>query len=148
MRVGFGSQIKDNVVTYPTLLTVNNDDLSLRPGMTATAEITAVTRNDVLLVPNAALRFTPAAGEAPPSQSSGGGLVSKLIPQRPRGAPKKARTTNNQGAEQRVYVLKAGQPVETPITVGVSDGRYTEVTGGSLAAGAEVITEAVQAAAK
>jgi HlyD family secretion protein len=148
MRVGFGSQIKDNVVTYPTLLTVNNDDLSLRPGMTATAEITAVTRDDVLLVPNAALRFTPATGEAPSAQSSGGGLVSKLIPRRPRGAPKRVRTTNNQGAEQRVYVLEAGQPVETPVTAGVSDGRFTEVTGGSLAAGAEVITEAVQAAGK
>jgi HlyD family secretion protein len=148
MRVGFGSQIKDNVVTYPTLLTVNNDDLSLRPGMTATAEITAVTRDDVLLVPNAALRFTPATGEAPSAQSSGGGLVSKLIPRRPRGAPKRVRTTNNQGAEQRVYVLEAGQPVETPVTAGVSDGRFTEVTGGSLAAGVEVITEAVQAAGK
>ena len=145
MRVGFGSQIKDNVVTYPTLLTVNNDDLSLRPGMTATAEITAVTRNDVLLVPNAALRFTPPVGEAAPAKSSGG-LVSKLIPQRPRGAPKRVRTTNNQDTKQRVYVLEAGQPVETPVTVGVSDGRFTEVTGGSLAAGAEVITEAVQAA--
>lgn len=145
MRVGFGSQIKDNVVTYPTLLTVNNDDLSLRPGMTATAEITAVTRNDVLLVPNAALRFTPSSAEAAPAKSSGG-LVSKLIPQRPRGAPKRVRTTGNQGAQQRVYVLEGGQPVETPVTVGVSDGRFTEVTGGSLAAGAEVITEAVQAA--
>jgi HlyD family secretion protein len=146
MRVGFGSQIKDNVVTYPTLLTVDNDDLSLRPGMTATAEITAVTRNDVLLVPNAALRFTPAASEAPAAKASGAGLVSKLIPQRPRGVPKKVRTTSNQGARQRVYVLEAGQPVETPVTVGVSDGRHTEVTAGSLAAGAQVITEAVQAA--
>jgi len=58
-RVGFGSTITDNVVTYLTYLDVDNTDLSLRPGMTATATITAKQRNDVLLVPNTALRFTP-----------------------------------------------------------------------------------------
>ena len=59
-RVAFGSTITDNVVTYLTYLDVDNADLSLRPGMTATATITATERNDVLLVPNTALRFTPA----------------------------------------------------------------------------------------
>ena len=146
LRVGFGSQIKDNVVTYPTLLSVNNDDLSLRPGMTATAEITAVRRNDVLLVPNAALRFTPpAATEAP---KSGGGFVSQLIPHTPRAAPRKAGNAAARTAEQHVWILQNGQPVEVAITVGVSDGRQTEVTGGALAADAQVITEALQAGVK
>jgi HlyD family secretion protein len=54
----------DNVVTYTTRLEVDNADLSLRPGMTATATITATERQDVLLVPNTALRFTP-TGSAP-----------------------------------------------------------------------------------
>ena len=148
LRVGFGSQIKDNVVTYPTLLSVNNDDLSLRPGMTATAEITAVTRDDVLLVPNAALRFTPPAEDQPAAASKSGSFVSKLVPRPPGHGPRKSTNSEPKGAEQRVWVLQDGQPVEVPITVGVSDGRHTEVTGGSLAAGAQVITEAVQAAAK
>ncbi len=146
LRVGFGSQIKDNVVTYPTLLSVNNDDLSLRPGMTATAEITAVTRNDVLLVPNAALRFTPPAGAE--AAKPGGGFVSQLIPRAPRPA---ARTSGNaapRGAEQHVWILDNGQPVDVPVSVGVSDGRQTEVTGGSLAPDVQVITEALQAGAK
>jgi HlyD family secretion protein len=147
MRVGFGSQIKDNVVTYPTLLSVNNDDLSLRPGMTATAEITAVTRDDVMLVPNAALRFSPETGQAQPAKPSSD-IVSKLMPRPPRGAPKKVRARDSHGTEQRVYVLRGGQPVETPISVGVSDGRHTEVTGGPLAPGVEVVTEAVQAAGR
>ena len=60
-RVGFGSTITDNVVTYLTYLDVDNADQNLRPGMTATATITATKRRDVLLVPNTALRFTPAA---------------------------------------------------------------------------------------
>ena len=61
-RVGYGSQTKDNVVSYPTVLAVNNDDLSLRPGMTDTADIVTVKRENVLLMPNAALRFTPPTG--------------------------------------------------------------------------------------
>jgi HlyD family secretion protein len=63
--VGFGSTITDNVVTYLTYLDVDNADLSLRPGMTATATITATQRKDVLLVPNTALRF--AAHRRPPA---------------------------------------------------------------------------------
>ncbi len=143
LRVGFGSQIKDNVVTYPTLLSVDNDDLSLRPGMTATAEITAITREDVLLVPNAALRFTPATGER--AAQPGGGIVSQLMPRPPRGAARKAGNAPK-GAEQRVWVLREGKPAEVAVTVGPSDGRHTEVTGGALEPGAQVITEALQGA--
>ncbi|MFA7300617.1 MAG: efflux RND transporter periplasmic adaptor subunit, partial [Sideroxydans sp.] len=58
-RVGFGAQTTDGVVTYKTLLNVSNSDLSLRPGMTATAEISTANLHDVLLVSNPALRFTP-----------------------------------------------------------------------------------------
>jgi HlyD family secretion protein len=60
-RVAFGSTKTDNVITYTTWLEVDNSDLSLRPGMTAASTIVATERNDVLLVPNTALRFTPAA---------------------------------------------------------------------------------------
>ena len=56
---------KDGVISYQTVLEVDNDDLSLRPGMTGTAEITTLTREQALLVPNAALRFTPASAAAP-----------------------------------------------------------------------------------
>ena len=61
----YGSQTKEDVVSYLAVLTVDNDDLSLRPGMTATAEITTAKRENVLLVPNAALRFTPPAMPTP-----------------------------------------------------------------------------------
>ncbi len=82
-RVGFGSTITDNVVTYLTYLDVDNSDLSLRPGMTATATIIASQRSDVLLVPNSALRFTPtAAGDG--QAAAKGGIVASLIPSRPR----------------------------------------------------------------
>jgi HlyD family secretion protein len=82
-RVAFGSATTDNVVTYPTQMDVDNKDLSLRPGMTATASITATERQGVLLVPAAALRFTPAgagSGAAPgASGASGAGNGSSEI---------------------------------------------------------------------
>src|SRR5690606_665448 len=88
-RVAFGSTLTENVVTYATRLEVDNSALSLRPGMTVTATITAIERKDVLLVPNTALRFTPSAGGAASSAaSSGGGIVSKLVPRPPRSGTK------------------------------------------------------------
>jgi HlyD family secretion protein len=146
-RVGYGSQVKDNVVTYPTLLGVNNDDLSLRPGMTATAEITTLERDDALLVPNAALRFTPtqAAASGP---STSGGLVSRLVPRPPRAPPRKAGNAGPRSNEQRVYVVRDGEPVPIAVTIGATDGRSTEILRGDLAPGTPVIVEAVAPAAK
>jgi HlyD family secretion protein len=142
-RVGYGSQTKDGVVSYKTVLSVNNDDLSLRPGMTATAEITTVERSGVLLVPNAALRFTPPVAASPAKQS--GSLVSNLLPRPPGAAPKPAKGSNGKNGAQKVWVLRDGQPVAVPVTVGSSNGQLTELTGGELEAGMAVITERVGA---
>jgi HlyD family secretion protein len=82
--VAFGSTKTDNVITYTSWLEVDNSDLSLRPGMTAASTIVSTERNNVLLVPNTALRFTPAvASTTAPAASSGGSVVSKLIPRMP-----------------------------------------------------------------
>ena len=90
-RVAYGSTITDNVVTYITYLEVENTDLSLRPGMTATATISATERRDVLLVPNTALRFTPTAPDA------GAGAAGGEQGRRHREQPDTARA--RQGAE-------------------------------------------------
>lgn len=137
-RVGFGSQTKDGVVSYLTVLTVNNDDLSLRPGMTATATIVVSERRQVLLVPSAALRFTPASVNAAPSS---GGLVSKLMPRPPHGASRAAAGGN--GKVRQVWVLRDGQPVAVPVTVGASNGQLSEVAGDTLQPGMRVITESL-----
>ena len=139
-RVGFGSQVKDGVVSYLTVLEVDNSDLSLRPGMTGTAEITTLTRENALLVPNAALRFTPAS-EAQPQQKSGGNVMSFMMPRMPRQPPK--ATAKDSGGTPSVWVLREGRPTEIEVQTGASDGRQTEITGGTLEAGMEVITEAL-----
>ena len=145
-RVAFGSTKTDNVVTYTTNLAVDNTDLSLRPGMTASATIISTERTGVLLVPNTALRFTPSRekgadeGTAAPAASSGG-MVSKLVPRMPRrGGASKTAGDSGLGAKQ-VWVLKDGQAVAVPVTVGISDGRMTEVTGEGIQEGVAVITD-------
>jgi HlyD family secretion protein len=138
-RVGFGSTTKDNVVTYLTDLEVRNDDLSLRPGMTAVASIAAVERRDALLVPNAALRFTPAEPSA--SKAGGGGIVARLVPRPPNtSGPRKAIETT--GAERRVWVLRDGKPAAVAVKPGLTDGRMTEIEG-ELREGDAVIVDRV-----
>lgn len=134
-RVGIGSTINDNVVTYKTLLNVKNEDMALRPGMTATASIVTAQRQDVLLVPNAALRFSP------PSEgdgSKGGSFVSNLLP-RP---PSDAKSPNAAPAENpQVWVMSDAGPQAIAVKTGVSNGRQTEIISGDLKAGMAVITE-------
>ena len=144
-RVGFGSTITDNVVTYLTYLDVDNTDLSLRPGMTASATIIATQRRDVLLVPNSALRFTPtAAGDAAPTAAKAG-ITATLIPRMPGGTRRRAAATGASTADARqVWVLPAGGKgvaVAVAVVPGISDGRMTEITSGDLQAGMLVITD-------
>ena len=138
-RVGYGSQEKDGVVSYLTVLSVNNDDLSLRPGMTGTADITTAVRENVLLVPNAALRFTPdLAAEGKPK--SGGNVMTRLMPRPPRIAARKPVVSNG---SPRVWVLQHNEPTPIDVVTGPSNGRMTEITQGPLTPGMQVITEAV-----
>ena len=112
---------------------MDNTDLSLRPGMTAAATIVATERNDVLLVPNTALRFTPAAAAAAAAAAASGSIVSSLMPRMPRRAarPQAGRQPTARAARQ-VWVLQDGQAVAVAVTPGISDGRMTEVSGGDL----------------
>jgi len=159
-RVAYGSTTTDNVVTYTTLLEVDNADLSLRPGMTANASIATIERSDVLRVPNSALRFTPvnaataaASGSVPAADDS---FVSKLIPRPPR-APQRSgareggradgRTDSHAGSrEATLWLLREGRPVALQVERGLSDGRLTEVRGAGLAEGLAVIVDQVAAA--
>jgi HlyD family secretion protein len=110
-----------NVVTYVALLAVDNSDLALRPGMTATATVTSELHQNVLVVPNAALRFTPP-------------VEAKF------GPP----TAQVRAEEKQVYVPRGG--VATPVVVkaGASDGRMTELLNAPVSAGDEVIVDVIE----
>jgi HlyD family secretion protein len=127
---------------------VDNTDLSLRPGMTATATITATQRNDVLLVPNTALRFTPSMADAG-RPASKGGIISSLTPRMPRSTIRKSASEGaSTAAARQVYVLREGTAVAVAVTPGISDGRMTEITDGELEVGMQVITDQKMVAAK
>jgi HlyD family secretion protein len=147
-RVGFGSTITDNVVTYLTYLDVDNSDLSLRPGMTATAAIIAQQRADVLLVPNTALRFTPTAASASPAAGNSK-ILSSLTPRMPGSNTRRPAAAGASTAlAKQVWVLRDGTAVPVAVTPGISDGHMTEITGGDLEAGMSVITGQKATAAK
>ena len=130
-----------NVVTYNVVVEVENPDQVLLPGMTAYVSIVVAQKKDVLTVPNAALRFRPAAdaakadaakdaakanGERPPAGSAGGAAGS-------------GRGKRRDSASGTVYVLADDQLKAVAITIGITDNRSTEVTGGDLKAGDRVV---------
>ena len=140
-RVGFGSTITDNVVTYLTYLDVDNADLSLRPGMTATATITATRRDNVLVVPNTALRFSPTVASASAAQAAKKSFTSSLLPRMPGGSRRSASAGASTAGAKQVWVLRDGVAVAVPVTPGISDGHLTEIVSGDLQVGMQVITE-------
>ncbi len=139
--VRYGADTVNNVVSYKTSLTVDNKDLSLRPGMTATAEIVTATREDVLLVPNATLRFTPPA--TAPASEQDRGFLARLYPRWSRLSTRSSATPARRGGSQTIWVLEEGEPAPVTVTLGATDGRVTEIVAGDLKPGMAVITEAV-----
>jgi HlyD family secretion protein len=136
-QVRFAPRTVEGVVTYETLLAVDNSDLALRPGMTATAVITVEQLQDALLVPNAALRFTPPSTEATPRQRGAFGMIFPRPPHTPR------RSNVGRNDEPKVWMLRDGEPVAVPVKTGASDGRFTELQAGDLQAGMPVVIDVV-----
>jgi HlyD family secretion protein len=145
--VGTGTTAKEGntqsnaVVTYSTELEVANDDLSLRPGMTATVDIAIVDKPDILVVPNAALRFDPAfmAAIGKPDETKKT-LVQSLSPgggRRWRGTP--PPKPGSADSVPKVWTLRDGEPLGIEVATGITDGRFTEITGGDLTAGMPLI---------
>ncbi len=134
--VRFVSETIDGLVTYKAILSIENEALLLRPGMTATADITVAEFSDVLVVPNAALRFAPpqVIEDAKDDETSGGGLLSLLMPSREDedGRLRSART---------VWVLRDGMAVEVPVEKGDTDGQMTRILTGQITEGDLVIVD-------
>lgn len=114
-QVRTGPTISNGITSYKAIIAVDNRDLELRPGMTATADISTAEARDVLIVPNAALRFA-ASGDAP----------ADLPPSDP-GSP-------------HLYVMRGGKPTPLPVRVGLSDGQHSAVEGDGLVMGDLVVT--------
>lgn len=139
--------ITQNVVTYVVVVSVDNSDMKLKPGMTANVSIEVAKKDDVLKLPPAALRFKPKTkGDDPKEKSSG--ERSGVSAQRPpgsggpggggKGAPGKARERNLQ-----VYLLVEGKPVASPVKTGIANNSSIELIESALKEGDEVIIEQI-----
>lgn len=141
LKVSYGSEVTDNVVTYATELSVSNSDLSLRPGMTATANINVAHHPNVLRVPVAALRFAPSDEGAQASNSNEKkSFIDNLIPRPPR----RNNSANRDAAPAHqdaptIWILESGHPQPVVVQTGLSDGSYTEVSADGLNEGMQVI---------
>jgi HlyD family secretion protein len=130
--------VSQNVVTYNVQIDVDNPDLKLRPGMTASVSILTKMQSNVLKVPSAALRFNPQAF-----------LPTTNKPAAQNGQPAAKQT--NKGAvskrEDRIWVLREKTPVAIPVKVGITDGQFTEVSGEGLSEGLEILVGVEEAKA-
>lgn len=134
--VRYSSETVEGVVTYKAILTIDNSELLLRPGMTATADIRVQEVNDALLVPNAALRFEPVETNAGQARS----WLQRLMPGGPGRAP--SQPSKSPGSGKSVWVLVDRQPVERAIKTGASDGTNTVVLSGEVKVGDKIIVDA------
>jgi HlyD family secretion protein len=141
-QVRYGSATTEGVVTYKTILKVDNPDLVLRPGMTATAEITVDRVADGLLVPNAALRFSPPQA-TPTASGERHGLVSLLLPRPPRRPKRAGVETLPKSQARQVWVLQGGELRAVAVVTGATDGALTVITSGDLALGAVLVVDTV-----
>ena len=134
----FSPLTTDGVVTYKAILTVDNSELLLRPGMTATAQIIVDKVATALAVPNAALRYAPPAPKA-----ETGFDLSRIFFPRPRGRGQQKRDA---AADSRsIWILKDGRPHEVAVTTGATDGKLTQIMKGDLKVDDQVITASRQA---
>ncbi|MBL7154600.1 MAG: efflux RND transporter periplasmic adaptor subunit [Phycisphaerae bacterium] len=137
IQTRYGAQTVEGVVTYETVLKVDNTDLSLRPGMTATADIIVMKIEKAVLAPNSALRFEMT--EEDDKTANGGGLVNAILPHPPRRESKQKESAISSSNQQQVWVLKGGQPVAVPVTTGATDGVRTEILSGEIKPGMSLI---------
>jgi HlyD family secretion protein len=142
-QVRYGSQTVNGVVTYKTVLNVDNSDLSLRPGMTATADITVNTVENAILIPNAALRFMPPVKQKEAS-SNGGSLMNKLLPRRHRSPSKQRKDSTTDKKLQDVWTLRNGKLLAIAVSIGATDGRMTEVTSGDIEPGMPLVVDTLR----
>jgi len=137
-----------NVVTYDAVIGVDNTELLLKPGMTANAEFLVSRKEDVLKIPNAALRFRPPASERQQAQVDVAGQATGGNPSGGAARRGGGNSGPGQGARNReggvnrqgtVYVLRDDKATPVRIRLGISDGSNSEVVSGDVKEGDQII---------
>jgi HlyD family secretion protein len=131
--------ITQNVVTYVTVVNVDNTDLKLKPGMTANVSIEVARKDDALKLPPAALRFKPKSKAEEPKQVKPAGGPSGSGPREGGGKPGGRKGAGG----QQVYLLKDNAPVAVPVKTGIANNSSIELVESTLKEGNEVVVEQI-----
>lgn len=140
--VRYAPQTIDGVVTYAAILSIDNREHLLRPGMTATAGIRVEQVDDGLLVPNEALRYAPPLEAT--AGAAGSGLLGLLLPRPGARQVPAATPPPRDGSLRTLWVLKDGMPTPVEVRTGATDGHMTVILDGALQAGDAIITDQMQ----
>ena len=139
-QVRYGAKTVSGVVTYETVLDVDNSELLLRPGMTATADIIVNKLEKATLIDNAALRFNPSEKDLAAYSGQKEGFLKKIFTRSSQVKPQEKEAEIKDKKSKKVWTLRDNILVPITITTGLTDGITTEITGGDIKAGAPVIT--------
>ena len=137
--ISFASVATEGVVTYNARLNVDNRELLLRPGMTATVTVVTREAKDVMTVPASAFRFSPLTGE-----TRAFSLRDLFMPRMRMGRPGGQQQESGEPGMRTLYVLKDGAPQAIQVKTGATDGENVEIVSG-IAEGDQVITAIRQA---
>ncbi len=135
--------ITQNVVTYVVVVSVDNSDMKLKPGMTANVSVEVAKKDDVLMLPPAALRFRPKQkGDGTKEKGAGTSALRPAAGGGPHGGGKGVPGKGRERSQQ-VYQLKEGKPVALPVKTGIANNSSIELVEGALREGDVVIIEQV-----
>lgn len=132
--ISFASVTTEGVVTYNARLDVDNSELLLRPGMTATVSVVTREAKGVVTVPAAAFRFSP-----PTTETRAFSLRDMFMPRMRMGRPGGQRQAGGETGMRTLYVLKDGAAQAVQVKTGATNGETMEIVSG-LAEGDQVIT--------
>jgi len=140
IQVRYGAKTVSGVVTYETVLAVDNSELLLRPGMTATTEIIINKVENAMRIDNAALRYTPSEKDRVTySYQKKPGFFKRISAGPPRPEKEEKEEEPRDKNMKEVWVIRNNVLVSVKVTTGVTDGIMTEVTGGDIRPGDKVV---------
>lgn len=131
-QVRLNAVTQQNVVTYDVVVQVDNPDEILAPGMTAYVNVVTAEKKDILLIPNAALRYKPTV------------TVKKEAPNAQKTGDIKSKKEKKDGNVGTIYVLENGEPKAVKISIGITDNRFSEVMSEGLKIGDKIILEDIK----
>ena len=142
-EIRMNSTTTQNVVTYPVVVSVPNPELKLLPGMTAEISFQVGEANDVIRIPNAALRFFPQRDHVRPEDhhllDSGAGAPEEETTDAARSATEIAETRQRRH-KRHVWVLDGEKLRAVPVVTGINDSKFTELVSGDVKEGMKLVT--------